>query len=56
MGAVDGSFGPMRPHPGVSFCAPRSRIYDALAPVLGASFGWNHLEPKSLVAGPITAP
>jgi hypothetical protein len=41
----------MRPHPGVSFCAPRSRMANAFAPVLGASFGWDHLRPKSLAAG-----
>ena len=41
----------MRPHPGVSASAPRLRMLDARAPVLGASFGWDHLEPKSLAAG-----
>src|SRR5256885_12960283 len=36
----------MRPHPVVSSCAPRSRISNALAPVLVASYGCDHLDAQ----------
>src|SRR5439155_786073 len=45
-GADGGSLGPMRPHPVVSSCAPRSRISNALAPVLVASYGCGHLDAQ----------
>src|SRR5437868_3676002 len=41
-----GSLAPMRPHPVVSSCAPRSRISNALAPVLVASYGCDHLDAQ----------
>ena len=49
---VGGSLAAIRPTSGRRFCAPRSRMAKCVRSGLGASFGWDHLGPKSLAAGP----